>query len=112
MDTWGKLDDERSALCDDLAGLNAFQWDEQSLCSEWKVRHVVAHLIAGTRVKPAKFLIQMMRSGMSFNRTIAREGLEVGAASPDVLLAAFKTLIGNRATPPGAKSVTMLSDSF
>ena len=112
MDTWERLDTERAALYDDLAGLNSAQWDEQSLCREWKVRHVVAHLIAGTQVKPRKFLVQMIRSGLSFDRAIAKEALDAGAAPPDVLLAAFKAVIGNRSTPPGAKPVTMLSDSF
>ena len=47
MDTWQAVDEERSALADDLATLDDGQWDAQSLCSEWKVRHVVGHLIGG-----------------------------------------------------------------
>ena len=45
MDTWQTVDEERSALADDLASLDDSQWDIQSLCNEWKVRHVVGHLI-------------------------------------------------------------------
>ena len=33
MDTWDKYDAERAALIEDLAGLEASQWDAQSLCS-------------------------------------------------------------------------------
>ncbi len=41
MDTWQKFDAERVALCDDLASIEPGQWDVQSLCSAWKIRHVV-----------------------------------------------------------------------
>ena len=111
MDTWGKLDAERVALCDDLARLSAAQWDVQSLCSEWKVRHVVAHLVAGTQVKPRKFLAQMIRSGFSFNRAMAQDALKEGAATPEVLLIGLKSIVGSRTTPPATKPVTMLSDT-
>jgi len=45
VDTWTKDDAESEALCNDLVGLEASQWDTQSLSAEWKVRHVVAHLV-------------------------------------------------------------------
>lgn len=111
MDTWGKLDTERTALCDDLVELGPAQWDEQSLCSEWKIRHVVAHLVGGTQVKPVKFLGQMIRSGMSFNRAIAQDALNEGSAPPEALLAGLRNIVGNRSTPPGAKPVTVLTDT-
>src|SRR5690606_3240607 len=39
--------DARAALAEDLAGLTQDQWHQQSLCGEWDVEHVVAHLTAG-----------------------------------------------------------------
>lgn len=47
MDTWQAMDEEPSALADDLATLNDAQWGAQSLCTEWRVRHVVGHLVGG-----------------------------------------------------------------
>ena len=110
MDTWHAVDDERSALADDLATLDASQWDAQSLCSEWKVRHVVGHLVGGADVKTGPFLAGMLKSGMNFNRFIGREGLAIGAASTDELLGQFRKTIGTRRTPPGAKPEIMLTD--
>jgi uncharacterized protein (TIGR03083 family) len=110
MDTWQTIDEERSALADDLATLDDSQWDTRSLCSEWKVRHVVGHLIGGADVKLGPFLVGMLKSGMSFNRAIAREGLALGAAPPDELLEQFRKTIGTRRTPPGAKPEIMLTD--
>ena len=110
MDTWQAIDEERSALADDLATLDHSQWDVQSLCSEWRVRHVVGHLIGGADVKMGPFLTGMLKSGMSFNRCMAREGLALGAAPPDELLEHFRKTVGARRTPPGAKPEIMLTD--
>lgn len=71
MNTWQAVDEERSALADDLAKLGDSDWDVQSLCSEWKVRHVVGHLIGGADVKIGPFLAGMPKSGLSFNGSIA-----------------------------------------
>jgi uncharacterized protein (TIGR03083 family) len=110
MDTWQAVDEERSALADDLATLGDNQWDAQSLCSEWKVRHVVGHLVGGADVKTGPFLVGMLKSGMRFNRLMAREGLTLGAAPPDQLLGQFRKTIGTRLTPLGAKPEIMLVD--
>ena len=110
MDTWQAIDEERSALADDLASLDHSQWDTQSLCSEWKVRHVVGHLIGGADVKTGPFLVGMLKNGVNFNRFIAREGLEMGAASPDELVGQFRKTIGTRRTPPGTKPEIVLTD--
>jgi uncharacterized protein (TIGR03083 family) len=110
MDTWQAIDEERSALADDLATLDDSQWDVQSLCSEWRVRHVVGHLLGGADVKMGPFLMGMLKSGMSFNRCMAREGLALGVAPPDELLGRFRKTVGTRRTPPGAKPEIMLTD--
>lgn len=110
MDTWQAIDEERSALADDLATFDDSQWDAQSLCSEWKVRHVVGHLVGGADVKIRPLLAGMLRSGLNFNRCISREGLALGAVPPDELLGQFRQTIGMRHTPPGAKPEIMLTD--
>jgi uncharacterized protein (TIGR03083 family) len=110
MDTWQATDEERAALADDLATLDDDQWDAPSLCGEWKVRHVVGHLVGGADVKAGPFIAGMLKSGMNFNRFIAREGLELGAAPPDELLVQFRKTIGTHRTPPGTKPEIMLTD--
>ncbi len=110
MDTWQAIDEERTALADDLATLDDSQWDTQSLCDEWKVRHVVGHLVGGADVKAGPFLVGMLKNGMNFNRTMAREGRALGAAPPEELLGQFRKTIGTRRTPPGAKPEVMLTD--
>jgi uncharacterized protein (TIGR03083 family) len=110
MDAWQAIDGERSALADDLAIFDDSRWNAQSLCSEWKVRHVVGHLVGGADVKTGPFLVGMLKSGMNFNRYIAGEGRALGAAPPEELLRQFRKTIGMRRTPPGAKAEIMLTD--
>jgi uncharacterized protein (TIGR03083 family) len=110
MDTWAMYDAERAALVEDLAGLEAAQWDVQSLCSEWKVRHVVAHLVYGADVNSA-FFVGLVRNGLNFNRYMARQALAAGAAPPDALLAALRERTGRHTTPPMTKPLNMLIDT-
>jgi uncharacterized protein (TIGR03083 family) len=110
MDTWEAVDEERSALADDLASLDDSQWDTQSLCGEWKIRHVVGHLVGGADVKVAPFVTGMLKNGLNFNRYMAREGLALGAMPPAELLGEFRKKIGTHRAPPGAKPEIMLTD--
>src|SRR6516165_654816 len=45
MDHKGLAADERHELADLLSGLTAAQWDATSLCGQWPVRDVAAHVI-------------------------------------------------------------------
>ncbi|MGI8459646.1 MAG: maleylpyruvate isomerase family mycothiol-dependent enzyme [Propionibacteriaceae bacterium] len=42
--TWTAIEQERRSLADFLDGLSSQQWDARSLCREWRVRDVAAHL--------------------------------------------------------------------
>ena len=112
MDTWGKLDAERAALCEDLAGLDAAQWDVQSLCDKWKVRHVVAHLARAPEMKGVAAVTMLLASGLSFNRAMERDALKFGAAPPAELLAKLKGIVGSRVLPIGTNTLIMLTDTM
>jgi uncharacterized protein (TIGR03083 family) len=110
LDTWQAMDEERSALAEDLATLDAPQWDTQSLCDQWKVRHVVGHLIFGADMKAGPVFKGLIKNGLSFNRYIAHEGLALGASPPDSLLEQFKRTVGMRQLMNGAKPEILLVD--
>src|SRR5260370_34043185 len=61
---WTLAHSERAALAEDLAGLGPEQWRHDTLCGEWDVEQVVAHLTAAAslnqwqwlrRIPPARF---------------------------------------------------------
>jgi uncharacterized protein (TIGR03083 family) len=110
MDTWFAIDDERSALADDLATLDHSEWNAPSLCTKWRVRDVVGHLIFGSDMKMGPIFVGMLKSGLNFNRFMARAGLELGAAPPDELLVKFRKTVGLHRTLNGAPPEIMLVD--
>jgi uncharacterized protein (TIGR03083 family) len=110
MEVWGAVDNERSVLTDDLSRLNERQWDVQSLCTEWKIRHVVAHLVIEANVKLGATLVGVVKNGMNVNRALAQAALTAGIAPPDVLLLRFKDTIGSRTILPFTKPACVLAD--
>ncbi|MGA9277859.1 maleylpyruvate isomerase N-terminal domain-containing protein, partial [Ilumatobacter sp.] len=52
---------ERSRLCDMLEELDAAAWSTQSLCDDWNVHEVVAHLSLSTRTSVLDFFTGMVR---------------------------------------------------
>jgi uncharacterized protein (TIGR03083 family) len=57
---WPLVHAERAALAKDLAGLGAQQWRHDTLCGEWDVEQVVAHLIAAASLNQWQWLRSML----------------------------------------------------
>jgi hypothetical protein len=68
MDVWPAIAAERRALADDLDMLTPEQWAAPSLCAEWTVRDVAAHLVVPHTVSLPKFMVTLVRSRGSFPR--------------------------------------------
>ncbi|GAA1749375.1 maleylpyruvate isomerase family mycothiol-dependent enzyme [Aeromicrobium alkaliterrae] len=68
--------EERLRLADYLDDLSADQWAVRSLCTEWTVRDVAAHLTTTTRATIPFLVREIVRARGSFDRmesTVARE---------------------------------------
>lgn len=57
---WALAHAERAALADDLAGLSAEQWHQTTLCGQWDVEQVVAHLTAAASVGQWQWMRSML----------------------------------------------------
>lgn len=71
--------EERESLVEALARLTTEDLDQRSLCPDYTVPDVVAHLIATTTLNPPGFLLAMLRGGFTFNAMARRKIDEVGA---------------------------------
>ena len=102
-DLWTLVAAERGALADDLDGLTPAQWSTASLCPEWTVRDVVAHLTAAASTSPGAFIGQFAKAGFSFER-YANAGLtrRLGADAA-ATLAGFRAVQGSTTSPPAPK---------
>lgn len=108
---WPSIHAERRALADDLDGLTAQQWATQSLCSEWNVHEVLAHLLSAAKMTPLKFITRFAAARFSFDRFTANQVAIEIAADPVVTLEAFRAAAQRETAPPGPKE-TWLGEAF
>jgi len=111
MDEWAAIARERLALAEDLSGVPDAAWDTPTLCTEWRVRDVVAHLVSGATMRTGEALGGLLKHGFNFNRFMARDAIARGAAEPAALLAELEAAASSRRTPPMTKPVDVLLDT-
>ncbi len=85
----------------DLEPSSPQQWATQSLCSDWSVQDVLAHMTATAKMTPPRFFGQFIGSGFRFN-TVQAKGVaaERGGSGSDAL-ARFKQELNATTHPPG-----------
>ena len=110
MDVWAMTDAERERLVAKLQALKDVDWSRPTLCGNWTVRHVVAHLIALQSLNTTKFLVGITRSKFNFD-ALQAHGIEAhsGGQSPVQMLRALESRVHSRAKPPGP-AATMLGE--
>ena len=99
-DTWPIVHAERAALVEDLARLTDEQWQEQSLCGDWTVREVAAHLVNNAKVTRLGFMRDLVRARFDFDRQNAQGVAKELGASPAETLARLRSVVRNTDTPP------------
>lgn len=95
----GMMRDARAALAEDLAGLSEEQWRRQSLCGEWDVEHVVAHLAAGASTGQWAWIRSIVAAGFRPSVHNARRLREHLGATPAQTLERFRATIDSTTTP-------------
>lgn len=98
---WPLIRGERVALIADLEPLTDAQWATQSLCAEWTVRDVLAHMTATAKMTPGRFFGKLAGSGFRFNAMSAKDVKNERGATPADALTAFKAQLDRTTSPPG-----------
>ena len=111
MDIWPTIQTERKALANDLTGLGEDEWSQRSLCTQWTVRDVLAHMTATAKITPAAFFPKLIGSGFSFPRLQAKDIAVERGSSPADALARFEAVLMSRKHPPGPTD-TMLGETI
>ena len=109
-DLWQEVHDERAALLELLETLEDEQWDHSTLCSQWRVRDVVAHIINTTDIKLPSALWAIARAGFNMNRYIDRDARRRGAEPIPKLLADYRAALPRMTHPPGQSPLAVLED--
>ena len=99
--TWDLIHAERRQLIEDLEPLTAEQWQTRSLCPEWNLQQMLAHLVALTKQTPPKFVRQVRGVGLSVQQD-GGQGRRSGECwNPAQTLAEFVAHQDDTSAPPG-----------
>jgi uncharacterized protein (TIGR03083 family) len=101
MDTWPTIHAERRALAADMRTVTGDQWDTPSLCGNWTVRDVLAHMTAAATLTPPSFFGRLISSGFSFDKVQESGVAAQRGSSPAETLAHFEGVVGSVKHPPG-----------
>ncbi len=112
MGIWEAVREERLGLVERLAGIDENQWNMTSLCDQWRIRDVVAHVTAGAQgaFGIGTTLTGLLAHGFNFNRWMAADGRRRGDEDPEQILSALRDAAGLRKSPPGAPTISVLTD--
>jgi uncharacterized protein (TIGR03083 family) len=110
-DIWPVIHAERKALAKDLQALDAEQWQVASLCGQWTVRDVTAHMTATAKITPPAFFAKLAMSGFSFGRLQDKDITVEKGSSPADTLARFVAAENSTNHPPGPAD-TMLGETI
>lgn len=97
---WAMVHAERAALAEDLAGLSAAQWDTGSLCSEYTVREVVAHLAAAASLTPVRWMAGVIRYRFDFDAQNTYQLTKQLGADHAETLERFRRVVTSTTKPP------------
>ncbi|MFI9240727.1 maleylpyruvate isomerase family mycothiol-dependent enzyme [Streptomyces sp. NPDC053079] len=92
---------ERRELADLFDTLRTEQWNEQSLCSGWRVREVAAHMSMGFRLSLPMTLGELVKARGNLHRMTDRVARrDATAHSPTALAASLRDNAHHPWTPP------------
>jgi uncharacterized protein (TIGR03083 family) len=101
VDLWAATHTERAALADDLAGLTSAQWAAPSLCGDWTVEEVVAHLTAAASTGRVRWIRSMLGARLDPALHNARRLAEHRGATPAETLERFRAVVASSVGPSG-----------
>jgi uncharacterized protein (TIGR03083 family) len=96
---WELAHAERAALANDLADLGAEHWRHDTLCGDWDVEQVVAHLTAAASLNQWRWLRSMLAAGFRPDVHNQRRLAEHCGSTPAETLDRFRAVITSTTAP-------------
>jgi uncharacterized protein (TIGR03083 family) len=103
---------ERRALADTLETLTPEQWATPSLCGDWLVKDVAAHLLVGPTASMREFVVTMATSRLDFDKANRRLTARRADRPTSEIVALVRRHADSRFTPPGQDWHSPLMDLF
>lgn len=96
---WALAHAERAALAEDLVGISPEQWRHGTLCGQWDVEHVVAHLSAAASIGQWRWISSMLGARFRPDVHNLRRLREHLGATPEETLDRFRAIITSTTAP-------------
>jgi uncharacterized protein (TIGR03083 family) len=84
-----------------LRTLSDADWATPSLCAQWTVRDVLAHMTSAGKLTPPAFFAGLLASGFSFDKLQEKGVAAQRGATPADTLAGFEAVLTSVKHPPG-----------
>lgn len=110
VELFEEIADERRVLAATMAGLTTEQQRAPSLCAQWSVHDVVAHLVVPLEVGMLRFAAAMLAARGSFDRANDQLTRRQARVPFDELVGVLDSKAASRFTPPGAGPEAPLTD--
>ena len=107
--TWALIHAERKGVAATLEELTPDQWAAQSLCGDWTVHVLAAHILAGAEQTTGHFLGGMAASGFRFNAFMDRDAHRLGQLAPGQIIDRLRQRTTTTNHPP-APAMAMLGE--
>jgi uncharacterized protein (TIGR03083 family) len=98
---WALAHAERTALAEDLSDLSAEQWRQSTLCGQWNVEEVVAHLTAAASLDRWRWARSMLGARFRADVHNQRRLVEHRGSTPAETLERFRAIIARTSAPSG-----------
>lgn len=98
---WALAHAERTALAEDMSHLRAEQWRHGTLCGQWNVEEVVAHLTAAASLNRWRWVRSMLRARLRADVHNQRRMVEHRGSTPAETLDRFRSVSGSTTAPSG-----------
>jgi uncharacterized protein (TIGR03083 family) len=100
-ESWRVIDEQRQVLAGLLETLTPEEWATPSLCDEWTVRDVAAHLSVAATIPTGEALRWLVRARGSFDRMIHDSAVDRARRPTGQIVADLRGVVGSRKLAPG-----------
>lgn len=97
-------------LADFLETLEPADWEVRSLCTDWTVRDVVAHVAWGPTQAAMERMLVFAKGGFRINRVSAEHARRWGKQTPEQMVTRLREIAEDRRRPVGITEAYVLAD--
>jgi len=99
-ESWRVVEGQRHAIADIVESVEPARWEQPSLCAEWRVRDVVAHLVLGSqRIRAGAIFPAAVRARGNYNRMNRDMAVDHADRPAQVLVAELRQGAASREVP-------------